>query len=49
MTTIFEKDIKSLKENKKECTCIDKSLLREQPLNLPQVTELEAMRHFKEL
>ena len=49
MTTIFEKDIKSLKENKKECTCVDKSLLREQPLNLPQVTELEAMRHFKEL
>ena len=49
MTTIFEKDIKSLKENKKECTCVDKSLLREQPLNLPQVTELDAMRHFKEL
>lgn len=49
MTTIFEKDIKSLKENKKECTCIDKSFLREQPLDLPQVTELEAMRHFKEL
>lgn len=49
MTTIFEKDIKSLKENKKECTCIDKSFLREQPLDLPQVTELEAMRHFKGL
>lgn len=49
MTTIFEKDIRSLKENKKECTCIDKSLLREQPLNLPQVTELEVMRHYKNL
>ena len=46
MTTIFEKDIKSLKENKKECTCIDKSFLREQPLDLPQVTELEANETF---
>ena len=49
MNNSLRSDIKSLKENKKECTCIDKSLLREQPLNLPQVTELEAMRHFKEL
>ena len=28
---------------------IDKNLLRETPLNLPQVSELEALRHYKEL
>ena len=28
---------------------IDKSLLRETPLNLPQLSELEVLRHYKEL
>ena len=28
MTTIFEKNIDTLKEEKKECTCIPKELLR---------------------
>ena len=49
MTTIFEKNIDTLKEEKKECTCIPKELLRKSSLNLPQLTELEVMRHYKGL
>lgn len=29
--------------------CIDKTFLREIPLNLPQLSELEVLRHYKEL
>lgn len=49
MTTIFEKNIDTLKEEKKECTYIPKELLRKSSLNLPQLTELEVMRHYKGL
>ena len=49
MTTIFKKNINTLKEEKQKCTCIPQELLRKTPLNLPQVTELEVMRHYKGL
>ena len=49
MTTIFEKNIENLKETKQDCSCIDEKFLRKTPLNLPQTTELEVMRHYKEL
>lgn len=36
-------------QNPAECSCIDEKFLRKIPMNLPQVSELETLRHYKEL
>ncbi len=53
MKTIFEKKSGAsgirLTDEKPDLSFIDKSFLRTSPLGLPEVSELEAMRHYKEL
>ena len=53
MKNIFEKshDISgiTLTDETENLSFIDKSFLRTEPPNLPQVSELDAMRHYKEL
>ena len=49
MKTIFEKSNDTLKKVKSECTCIDKNFQRNTEMNLPQLSELEVLRHYKEL
>lgn len=50
---IFEKsngiDGINIAECDEDATFIDKKFLRETPLNLPQLSELEVLRHYKEL
>lgn len=50
---IFEKsngiDGINIADCDKDMTFIDKKFLRETPLNLPQLSELEVLRHYKEL
>ena len=50
---IFEKKNNSDGINISDCdeniNCIDKEFLRNTPLNLPQISELEVLRHYKEL
>lgn len=53
MKTIFEKsnDVAgvTLTDEKEDLSFLDKSLLRTDAVGLPSVSELEAMRHYKEL
>lgn len=53
MDTIFEKSNGisgiTLTDEKEDLSFIDKSLLRNSEIGLPQVSELQAMRHYKEL
>lgn len=45
---LSETDVK-LYSSDQDISFIDKNLLREIPLNLPQLSELEVLRHYKEL
>lgn len=53
MKTIFEKSNGvlgiTLTDEKEDLSFIDKNLVRKSEIGLPQVSELEAMRHYKEL
>ena len=53
MKTIFEKSNGvtgiELTDEKKDLTFLDKNFVREGEIGLPSVSELEAMRHYKEL
>ncbi len=53
MKTIFEKSNGvlgiTLTDEKEDLSFIDKNLVRKGEIGLPQVSELEAMRHYKEL
>ena len=53
MTTIFEKsngvDGINLTDEKLDLSFIDSSILRDEAIGLPQMSELEVMRHYKEL
>lgn len=53
MKTIFEKsngiDGITLSDEKEDLSFLKEDLLRKSPVGLPQVSELEAMRHYKEL
>lgn len=53
MKTIFEKsngiDGITLSDEKEDLNFLKEDLLRKSPVGLPQVSELEAMRHYKEL
>lgn len=53
MKTIFEKsngiDGINLTDEKENLNCLDKDLLRTSDTELPQMSELEVMRHYKEL
>lgn len=53
MTTIFEKsngtDGINLTDEKQDLSFLDSSLLRKGEIGLPQMSELEVMRHYKEL
>lgn len=49
MKNIFEKSDDTLKTEKQECTCINAEFQRKTDLNLPQMSELEVMRHYKKL
>ena len=53
MTTIFEKsngvDGINLTDEKLDLSFIDESVLRKNDVGLPQMSELEVMRHYKEL
>ena len=52
MKTIFEKSNGVNGIEFGECRlegCIPESLLRKNPIGLPQLSELEVMRHYKEL
>ena len=52
MKTIFEKSNGvtgiELTDEKKDLTFLDKNFVREGEIGLPSVSELEAMRHYKE-
>lgn len=53
MKTIFEKSNNisgiTLTDEKTDCVFFDEKFARKSPTNLPMVSELEAMRHYKEL
>ena len=53
MTTIFEKsngvDGINLTDEKLDLSFFDSSILRDEAIGLPQMSELEVMRHYKEL
>lgn len=53
MKTIFEKSNGvlgiTLTDEKEDLSFLNKNLVRKEEIGLPQVSELEAMRHYKEL